>query len=345
MRRNLALSRQQLRYIDRAQSTASAAAASRATANKSFLSRNRGRIAWIWLAGLLGWMGGSFTSHTISPPPLPAPGTREDGILMADLNQRIDNEFKVKVLRGKCLGVARLLKGEEGGWVEIVPQPSSSVVNGKGEVEAPSTGKRLADALAGAKGLGVQRVFWDRGEHQLVSVVWFGGSIAGWPGVTHGGAIATELTEKTALAASLASDGALLDVSEAALPQRMPGTGDHAKMFAPAATPSEPSQLSLSYVKPTLSNDFYIIRVSPALILDQDPEHIVPSETVGGHEWEATLEKINGKDVGQICVKAKARFEPGSPAERAVDKIKGTAEGGYGQFKEWMWPSRQKSSS
>lgn len=141
-----------------------------------FFKRNRSGILWSALGLTLGAVGGQFVVHTISPPALPDIGTREDGILMADLNQRIDEEFKVKVLRGKCLAMAKQLKGEEGGWVEVIPLPLEL-----NERENASEG--LVSRLQGAKGFGVERLFWDRGENQLVSVQWFGGSLCGWPGV------------------------------------------------------------------------------------------------------------------------------------------------------------------
>ena len=188
---------------------------------------------------------------------------------MADLTKRIDDEFKVKVLRGKCLGVTKQLRGIEGGWVEVVPRP---VEEGSTEAEEK---KGLIASLQGAKGLGVERVFWDRGEHMMVAIVWFGGSLSGWPGVSHGGVIATTLAEKFALAESLASTPA--SAYAAAIPQRLPGTGSHAKMPLPADPMDEPAQLSLSYVKPTYANDFYVIRIAPSAPIEEDPKHIVPS--------------------------------------------------------------------
>ncbi|KAK5128994.1 hypothetical protein LTR85_000327 [Meristemomyces frigidus] len=322
-------------YLRRAESTAANAFQAPAVPlspkpETSFLKRNRSPIAWSSFALALGLMGGTLVLHTVAPPPLPEAGTHEDGILIADLNKRIDEEFKVKVLRGKCLGVAKALKGAEGGWVEIVPPPAE---------EASLRQGGLVDQMKGAKGLGVERVFWDRGEHKLVAIIWFGGALSGWPGVTHGGAIATELSDKLALAASLA-EGSNSDISAAAMPQRLPGTGNHAKMFVPTTKPDEPAQLSLSYVKPTMANNFYVIRVQPSLELDQQSEEIVPSEPTGGHEYEATLETLDVR----VCVKAKARFAASSTLGRVEAKAVATAKTSYSEFKEWLWPSRQRSS-
>ena len=249
---------------------------------------------------------------------------------MADLNQRIDQEFKVKVLRGKCLGVTKQLKGEEGGWVEVIPMPLEIREKEGGE-------KGLIDRMQGAKGLGVERVFWDSREDKLVAVVWFGGSLCGWPGVTHGGALAISMAEKLSLAAALANKGSS-DVLAAATPQRLPGTGNHAKMLAPATTPDEPAQMSIGYVKPTYANQFYVIRVKPAL--PQEVESELTPEPYGGAEYEATLETQDGK----VCVKARAKFAASTKVSRTEEKVVGGAKQTYQDFKEWMWPSRQKQS-
>lgn len=268
--------------------------------------------------------------HTIAPPPLPDIGTREDGILLADLNKRIDEEFKVKVLRGKCLGVAKQLKGEEAGWFEVLPM-SLEVQDEKKAEES------LIALMSGAKGIGVERVFWNRTEDTLVAVIWFGGALCGWPGVVHGGALATEMAEKLSLAAALA-DKESSDVLAAATPQRLPGTGNHAKMLAPATTPAEPAQLSIGYVKPTLANQFYVIRVKPAVPREKESE-LLP-EPYGGASYEAVLETQDTT----VCVRARARFAPSTAAQRAQKKVSGGVNQSYEQFKEWMWPSRQKQS-
>lgn len=268
--------------------------------------------------------------HTIAPPALPEMGTREDAILLADLSRRIDEEFKVKVLRGKCLGVAKQLKGEEAGWFEVVPT-SIEVKDGKKAEES------LIDQMAGAKGIGAERIFWNRAEDTLVAVVWFGGALCGWPGVVHGGALATEMAEKLSLAAALA-DRESSDILAAATPQRLPGTGNHAKMLAPATTPAEPAQLSIGYVKPTFANKFYVIRVKPAV--PQEKESELTPEPYGGATYEAVLETQDAT----VCVKARTRFAPSTATQRAQKKVSGGVSQSYEQFKEWMWPSRQKQS-
>lgn len=292
---------------------------------RSFFRRNRGNIVLASLALALGSAGGNFAVHSFAPPPMPEPGTHGDAVLLADINRRIDEDFKVKVLRGKCLGVPAQLRGEMGGWVELVPDERQEMKPG------------WIASLGGAKGLSVERLFWSQDEAKLVAVIWFGGSLSGWPGVTHGGVIATQLAEKCGLAAALAG-GSLGDVSSAAIPQRLPGTGNHAKMLLPPPAYEEPKQLSLSYVKPTYANAFYVVRVSPTLRLDQEPEHVVPPEPASGtHEWEATLETLDAR----VLVKAKAKLAPSTRLERMERRVGDGTRWSYEQFKEWMWPSRQ----
>ncbi|KAK6434674.1 hypothetical protein LTR95_009140 [Oleoguttula sp. CCFEE 5521] len=293
------------------------------------------RLTWLFVAFGSGLAGAGLAVDYLVPPPLAELGSREDRQLMADLNKKIDQEFKVKVLRGKCLGVAKQLRGERGGWVEVVAPPPSGEAAGVGQGERGS----LISTLQGSKGLGVERVFWDRGEQRLVAIVWFGGALSGWPSVTHGGLIATILSEKLALAAALAH-GAVADVADAATPQRLPGFGDHAKMLRPDEAVEEPAQLSLSYVKPTYANAFYVIRVGRAVALDGDPSNIVPPEPAEGHhEFEAMLESMDSK----TCVKAKAKFKAHSKVREAEERVENAVEGSYEAFKQWMWPSRQQA--
>ncbi|KAK3636725.1 hypothetical protein LTR56_014026 [Elasticomyces elasticus] len=316
-------------YIRRFESTT----VQRQPLQPTFLRRDRSRLIWTTLSLSLGFMAGSVTLHIMAPPPMPEPGSHEDRILLADLNKRIDEDFKVKVMRGKCLGVAKQLKGSsEGGWAEVVSLLIADGTKSKWE------GDGMVNQMQGAKGLGVERLFWDRGEQKLVAVIWFGGALSGWPGVTHGGAIATMLADKAALAAALADDQSNAS-SVAATPQRLPGTGSHAKILAPAERHDDPAQLSLSYVKPTHANNFYVIRVSPSMELDQDPEHIVPSEPRGGHEFEATLETLDAK----VCVKSKFKFAPSSALQRVELEVAQAAKTTYADFKQWIWPSRQAS--
>ena len=273
--------------------------------------------------------------HTIAPPPLPEGGTREDGVLIADLNKRIDEEYKVVTLRRKCLDMSKQLKGEEDGWVEVLPTPLELMGEKKTE-------HNLVARMQGAKGLGVERVFWDRGENKLVAVIWLGGSLCGWPAVIHGGAVAIALTEKLSLAAALANNSNS-DALAAATPQQLPGFGNHAKMLSPANASDEPSQLSLRYVKPTYANQFFVIRVVPASLEELDPKNFVDDavsrEAKGGTGYEATLETLEGK----ACAIALATFAPSATTQLSGDTA-GSAKLSVAAFRQWMWPSRSEQS-
>ena len=68
-----------------------------------------------------------------------------------------------------------------------------------------------------------------------MTVVWFGGAIAGWPGVTHGGVTATIMDE---------------NLGRCALRQFPSKTGVTAN-------------LELNYLKPVVTNSFYVVRAVP----------------------------------------------------------------------------------
>lgn len=294
----------------------------------SLFRRYRNAIVWSTLAAVSGTVAGNFALHLIAPPAMPMAGTHEDNVLVADLNRRIDDEFKVKVLRGKCLGVAKQLKGEEAGWVEVLP---ASLDAG----EQLPFHDRLVDQLQGAKGLGVQRVFWNLSEQKMVAILWLGGSLSGWPGVVHGGLLATALEDKIALAEALAHGSSA--VSSAAIPQRLPGSGSHATTSAPMEPSPEPVQFSIDYKKPTYANYFHVIRVAPAYSEEMQGgvRYGIP-----GAEWTATLETMDA----QVCVQAAAKFSPRSTAERVEEKVVDAAKWTYDEFKQRVWPSRQQET-
>lgn len=257
----------------------------------SLLRKYRGIILWTSVGLAVGGTTGIMASHTIAPPPHPLPGTHEDGILMQDLNARIDSEFKVKVLRGKCTAVAASLRGDEGVWRELDPKTLD--------------GSLVKDSLGGARSLGVQRVFWNEKEHELVAVVWFGGAMSGWPGVTHGGGIATVLADKMTLAARLA---------KGIIPAQDASHG-----------PSEPTRLDLTYKKPTYANAFYVVRAVPRYGAF---ETLSPNDM----EVDAQLETLDGT----VCVQVKGTV----PVSEVKNPIKSSIQS-LTPAKSWLgWASR-----
>ncbi|GAB7346640.1 hypothetical protein MBLNU459_g1774t2 [Dothideomycetes sp. NU459] len=227
----------------------------------SALRRYRRAILWSSLGLAVGWTSGAFVSHTISPPEFPLPGSREDAVLMHDLEGLLDGEFKVKVLRGKCTAAAANLRGDEGAWRELAAGSANASL--------------VQETLAGARGLGAERVFWNEKEKELVAVVWFGGAMSGWPGVAHGGGIATVLCEKMALAARLAKGGMGSEQSQEVL-----------------TTSSEPKKMEFTYKKPTYANAFYVVRAFPRY----GPEYggVLGSNPEGEVEVDANIETLDG---------------------------------------------------
>lgn len=143
--------------------------------------------------------------------------------------------------------------------------------------EEKRRGSVTAGALSGSKALAYQRVFWNPATGELVNVVYFGGGTSGWPGVVHGGALATVLDETLGRCAILR------------FPSR---TGVTAR-------------LELNYKKPTVTNAFYTVRTRPVAEegeggLDKDGKRKSDRKLwVQGH--------VEAED-GRVCVEARALF-------------------------------------
>jgi acyl-coenzyme A thioesterase PaaI-like protein len=121
--------------------------------------------------------------------------------------------------------------------------------------------------LGGARGLGgFQRVFHNADTGECIVVVFIGGAVAGWPGVTHGGLTATIMDE------------ALGRVAITQLPEHTGVTAN----------------LELNYMKPIVTNSFYVIRSVPQKEGSTDKKQFVSGR----------LETLDGK----ICVEAKGLF-------------------------------------
>ena len=125
---------------------------------------------------LVGFCSGKVMSAIVIPPPLPLPDSPDDDFFLSKLRKDINELPLVKELR---------IHREE--WLEYEAYMGRSQ-----DMRATSL---PAGTLRGSRGLGVQRVFWNKKERRLITIVYFGGALAGWPGVTHGGAIATAMQE------------------------------------------------------------------------------------------------------------------------------------------------------
>lgn len=185
------------------------------------------------------------------------------------------------------------------GWVEVDVDSRRDVLGGKG----------LLDAMSGTRGLGVQRAFWNAETGELVAVVWIGGGLAGWPGVAHGGAIAT-IFEETMARMVKGPDGNV-------------------------EPKHRPDSISITYAKPTYSLDFYILRASFSRPNRPQTEPPPESESEPTKSWLSWLsprkdltkqvesKKQNAEIIGtlesvkgELCVKVKGTFRVPGPETR-----------------------------
>ncbi|KAK8122517.1 hypothetical protein PG984_011187 [Apiospora sp. TS-2023a] len=181
--------------------------------------RRRGLIYAVVFA-CLGATVGSLFRLSISPPPLPAQGTPEDLYITSSIHERAAKLPLVQALSADPAWQS---------WEAYDDRGPTNSEKRKGSI--------TAGALSGSKGLAYQRVFWNPATGELVNVVYFGGGTAGWPGVVHGGALATVLDESLGRCAILR------------FPSR---TGVTAR-------------LELNYKKPTVTNAFYTVRTRPVV--------------------------------------------------------------------------------
>ena len=196
---------------------------------------------------------GQLVRFTVLPPPLPIPGSEEDIVYLTALHRDADRLPIVEELR---------LHPDE--WIE------TEAYNDKGTLQRQSS--LTAGAMSGSRGLAVQKIFWNEQENRSLGVVFFGGALSGWPGVTHGGCIATVMQEHMErLVANL--DGGFARPDGLAI------------------------SLEMTYRKPTLANRFHLIRAE-----------VEESDAHGQAEWplitKAVLEDI---DTGLVLAEASAR--------------------------------------
>ncbi|KAI9693308.1 MAG: hypothetical protein M1822_005304 [Bathelium mastoideum] len=149
-------------------------------------------------------------------------------------------------------------------------------------------------AMSGSRGLAVQRLFWNDTKGELVTVLWLGQGLGGWPGVAHGGAIATVLEE------ALRQVAVGIDKDWTSLPE-------------------EPNTLNLSYVKPTLTNNFYVVRVTHSAEQVKKRTGIDPRQPADSspltQEVDAILESLEGRTL----VKARGTFRLPTAAQAKTE--------------------------
>ncbi|KAL7773513.1 hypothetical protein CFE70_003478 [Pyrenophora teres f. teres 0-1] len=240
--------------------------------------QSRMRWSYLWYASIfaLGITTGLGARNFAAPLGLPEPGSREDTVILESLGQDIDNLDIVKSLRSQSYN----------------QNTDASLRSGPGLASAPGSSSRKISAY---------KDWMEVDTREMVAVVWMGGGMSGWPGVAHGGAIATLFEE--IMARMIAGPEGTVELAH------------------------RPSSLSLTYAKPTYSLDFYIIRArfsKPKLPQSEPPPEPEAQPTkswlgwlspqkdltkktssVGSNEEVvATLETVSG----DLCVKAKGVF-------------------------------------
>ncbi|KAF2190548.1 hypothetical protein K469DRAFT_656960 [Zopfia rhizophila CBS 207.26] len=261
----------------------------------------RFRLSYLWYGFCLAFgIGTGYAVRSFAaPPPLPKPGSREDQLALDALRSDVDALEIVKTLRaeGYHLHSDTPLKESgkgKGGWRELdIKTDIAKTTNNENKITRTLT----QQSMAGAQGLVVQRAFWNSETRELVAVVWFGGALCGWPGLAHGGAIATAFDE--VFSRVVVGPDSSLD-----------------------SIPS-PLSLSVTYARPTQTLNFYILRTSfstpdipqAAPAPEPIPKSWLPSwkdftkKSVTADpeptvQLSGTLETVDQK----VCVKAKASF-------------------------------------
>lgn len=167
--------------------------------------QSRIRWSYFWYASILalGITTGLGARHFAAPLGLPEPGSREDEIILDSLRRDIDALEIVQSLRSQSYNLHTDTALRSGPGLTSSPPGSSRKISAyKGWLELDldfgreNEGKKgILGVMSGTRGLGVQRAFWNAETREMVAVVWIGGGMSGWPGVAHGGAIATVFEE------------------------------------------------------------------------------------------------------------------------------------------------------
>jgi acyl-coenzyme A thioesterase PaaI-like protein len=199
---------------------------------------------------MLGLTAGQYIRLILAPPPLPPAGSKEDNLMIAFLHKEASK-----------LPIVQSLTTDPN-WT------SHDAYDSLGVSDSDKQHTLTTGPLGGARALGgYQTIFYHKDSGEMITVVWFGGAMAGWPGVTHGGVTATIMDES---------------LGRCAIRQFPSRTGVTAN-------------LELTYLKPIVTNSFYVVRVMP------NPELGVTERKAWVSGRLETLE-------GRVCVEAKGLF-------------------------------------
>ncbi|KAJ6113273.1 hypothetical protein N7523_006590 [Penicillium sp. IBT 18751x] len=143
-------------------------------------SRWRRRLVYAGIFGAIGVSAGKWMDSKFVEPPLP--GSIED---QAEL-EHIQHAYEIG------LPIVQQLRQNPDFTENEVYENFS---------EDHKTHRLTSGPLAGSRGLGLQKVFWNEREKKLVSVVFFGAGLEGWPTRVHGGALGAVIDENLGRAA------------------------------------------------------------------------------------------------------------------------------------------------
>ncbi|KAI0458043.1 hypothetical protein F5B21DRAFT_37701 [Xylaria acuta] len=216
---------------------------------------------------LLGTATGMLVRITIAPPALPAPGSDQD----IYLQQKIQ-------ARGAALSIVQQLSADPS-WMSWDAYAGISATTSPDNLRGSSAARSriTSGPMSGSSGLAFQRIFHNASTGEVVTVVYFGAGLAGWPGVVHGGALATVLDESLGRCAILK------------FPSRTGVTAN----------------LELQYRAPTLTNNFYVIRTRPVASEDDD---VVGKDGIRKGDRKLWVRGTLETEKGKVAVETKGLF-------------------------------------
>ncbi|KAK0628218.1 HotDog domain-containing protein [Bombardia bombarda] len=215
---------------------------------------------------LLGTMGGSSLRVLLAPPPPLVPGSEAD-------------KYAIEVLHDQAakLPIVRTLTADPSweswdAYNTLTPEHKAQHIT--------------AGVLSGSEGVGgYQRVFYNPSTGELVIVIFFGSTVVGWPGVVHGGTLATILDESCGRAAFKQWGGL---------------SGMTAK-------------LAINYVGATLANGFYVVRAKPV-----SEEELAEADRGKRHYKSFVDASIEDAVSGKVTVWAEGLFVGGRGKDGAA---------------------------
>ncbi|GFG10530.1 uncharacterized protein C26H8.11c [Aspergillus lentulus] len=138
------------------------------------------RLAYAGIFGGLGVAAGKWMDEKVSAPAVP--GTVEDAAKLEEITHVFEHGLPI---------VQELRNNPD--YVE------SNAYEGFSEEDKAH--RLTSGPLRGSRGLALQKVFYNDKEKKVISVVYLGSGLEGWPTVVHGGALATVLDENLGRAA------------------------------------------------------------------------------------------------------------------------------------------------